>query len=65
MEPILLVHGGAGDIADSSKPGKIAGVKAAVAKGYDVLMNGGSVVDAVEAAVRYMETDEEFNAGLN
>lgn len=63
MEPIVLVHGGAGDIMSSRVPAKISGVKASVQKGYEILQKGGSVLDAVEAAVRIMEDDEAFNAG--
>lgn len=32
--------------------------------GYDKLLAGGTVLDAVEEAVRSMELDENFNAGL-
>ncbi|XP_063916766.1 isoaspartyl peptidase/L-asparaginase-like [Zophobas morio] len=63
MEPIVLVHGGAGDIPDSRVPLKIAGVKKAASLGYKILRNGGSVLDAVEEAVKSMEDDEAFNAG--
>jgi beta-aspartyl-peptidase (threonine type) len=31
--------------------------------GFTILENGGSALDAVEAAIRSMEVDEEFNAG--
>ncbi|RZC32973.1 Asparaginase 2 domain containing protein [Asbolus verrucosus] len=63
MEPIVLVHGGAGDIPDSRVPLKLNGVKKAASIGYRVLKRGGSVVDAVEEAVKSMEDDEAFNAG--
>jgi len=63
MQPIVLVHGGAGDISGSRIPAKIAGCKASVKAGYKVLQDSGSVIDAVEAAVRVMEDDEAFNAG--
>ncbi|CAG9860104.1 unnamed protein product [Phyllotreta striolata] len=63
MEPILLIHGGAGNIPDARVPGKISGCKRSLRMGYDVLKNGGTALDAVEAAVRYMEDDENFNAG--
>lgn len=59
----MLVHGGAGDIPDSRVNGKILGVKLSANIGYGILKNGGSVVDAVEAAVKSMELDESFNAG--
>lgn len=64
MEPILIVHGGAGNIPASRVQGKIAGVKLAVKEGYQAFLNGGNSLDAVEAAVRLMEKDENFNAGV-
>lgn len=64
MEPIVLVHGGAGDIPESRIQGKLVGCKAAAKEGYRVLKNGGTVVDAVEAAVKVMEDDQAFNAGI-
>ncbi|XP_030028791.1 probable isoaspartyl peptidase/L-asparaginase CG7860 [Manduca sexta] len=63
MQPILIVHGGAGDIPQSRIKGKLDGVRVAVRAGYDVLKNGGNALDAVEAAVVAMEKDENFNAG--
>ncbi|XP_028178034.1 probable isoaspartyl peptidase/L-asparaginase GA20639 [Ostrinia furnacalis] len=63
MKPIIIVHGGAGDIPDSRVTGKLTGTKAAVIAGHDVLLKGGSALDAVEAAVVSMEKDENFNAG--
>ncbi|KAG5881204.1 hypothetical protein JTB14_026646 [Gonioctena quinquepunctata] len=63
MEPIILVHGGAGDIPDTWVPAKIAGVRKSVEIGYKILKDGGSALDAAEAAVKYMEDNEEFNAG--
>lgn len=65
MEPIVLVHGGAGDIPDSRIAMKTIGVKTSAKIGYDVLKKGGTVLDAVEAAVRFMEGDEAFNAGMS
>lgn len=64
VEPVVLVHGGAGDIPDSRVVGKLAGVRRAARRGYKVLCNGGSVIDAVQAAVQDMEDDEHFNAGV-
>lgn len=64
VEPILVVHGGAGDIPDSRDEGKHRGTKLAVRLGYNKLINGGSAIDAVEEAIRSMELDENFNAGV-
>lgn len=67
IQPILLIHGGAGDITDARVPGKIEGMKKALRSAIEHLLpsNGGegSSLDAVEAAVRAMECDENFNAG--
>ena len=63
MNPIIIVHGGAGDIPQSRVKGKLDGMKTSVTAGYEVLRNGGSALDAVEAAVVSMEKDENFNAG--
>lgn len=61
--PVVLVHGGAGDIPDSRVEPRKVGTQLAVREGYRVLMNGGSALDAVQAAVRVMEDDPVFNAG--
>lgn len=63
MKPIIIVHGGAGDIPQSRVQGKLDGVRLAVREGYKQLVNGGSALDAVEAAVVSMEKDDQFNAG--
>lgn len=63
MEPIIIVHGGAGDIPDIRVPLKIAGVKESVKIGYAILAENGTALDAVEAAVKFMEGEEAFNAG--
>lgn len=64
FEPIIVVHGGAGDIPDSRDEGKHRGTKLAVRLGYNQLLAGGSAIDAVEAAVNSMELDVNFNAGV-
>lgn len=61
--PTIIVHGGAGDTAQSREFGKVRGVKIAAVRGYDILMETDSAMSAVETAVRYMEVDEYFNAG--
>lgn len=64
MEPIVLVHGGAGEIPENRVQPKLKDCQAAAKAGYNVLKNGGSALDAVEAAVRIMEDSEAFNAGV-
>ncbi|XP_068631767.1 probable isoaspartyl peptidase/L-asparaginase CG7860 [Battus philenor] len=63
IKPILIVHGGAGDIPDSRIQGKLDGVRLAVREGYKLLLQNGTALDAVEAAVMSMEKDINFNAG--
>jgi isoaspartyl peptidase/L-asparaginase-like protein (Ntn-hydrolase superfamily) len=67
-EPVLLVHGGAGAILKGeATPEREAAIRAAltrsVEKGYAVLSEGGTAIDAVERAVRVMEDSPFFNAG--
>lgn len=63
MKPVIVVHGGAGRIFKEREEGCRAGVARAALRGYAVLKQGGSAVDAVEEAVRSMEDDPHFNAG--
>ncbi|XP_018861483.1 isoaspartyl peptidase/L-asparaginase isoform X2 [Parus major] len=63
MKPVIVVHGGAGRIFKEREEGCRAGVVRAALRGYCVLKQGGSAVDAVEEAVRSMEDDPHFNAG--
>ena len=62
----IVVHGGAGPDSEFIKQ-NIEGYKKdleeAVDTGYKVLEDGGSAVDAVEAAVNYLEDNSLFNAG--
>jgi len=64
QKPIILVHGGAGAWQPERRKPGIAGVKAAAKAGFDVLKSGGTALDAVEAAVKSMEDNPTFNAGL-
>ena len=64
----LVVHGGAGGIRrdklTAEKDVEIrAGLSAALEAGSAILEAGGSALDAVEAAVRMLEDDPNFNAG--
>ena len=60
---VIIVHGGAGDVPVDRRPLHIEGCKRAALAGAEVLKNGGSALDAVEAAVRVLEDDPLFNAG--
>jgi beta-aspartyl-peptidase (threonine type) len=64
----LAIHGGAGviqrgDLSPAREAAYRAGLGAALAAGQQVLSNGGSSLDAVEATVRVLEDDPLFNAG--
>ena len=63
-----MVHGGAGAIARSQTPPDTdrrlrAALNAALDAGSAILESGGKALDAVEAAVRVLEDDPDFNAG--
>jgi len=64
QKPVIVVHGGAGAWQPERRRAGTAGVKAAAKTGYDVLKSSGIALDAVEAAVRSMEDNPVFNAGL-
>ena len=64
----LVIHGGAGTIERAAmtaeKDAEIrAALDGALAAGSAVLADGGSALDAVEAAIRLLEDDPNFNAG--
>ena len=60
--PALIVHGGAG--ADPGGREELrGGMRDAVAAGWRALVEGGTALDAVEAAVRSLEDHPRFNAG--
>ena len=64
MTPTIIVHGGAKTITDDKVAANNAGCTAAVEAGWAVLISGGSAAEAVEAAIRVLESDQTFNAGL-
>ncbi len=64
----LAIHGGAGTITRASMtPEKEAAYRAdlerALRTGHEVLKNGGSSLDAVEATIKVLEDSPRFNAG--
>ena len=61
--PTLLVHGGAWAIPADAEAAHEAGVRSALEAGYRILTQGGSALDAIEAAVTVMEDDPTFDAG--
>lgn len=63
LTPVLIVHGGAGEIKLETQQGHIDGVRRAADIAWKILQGGGTALDAVEQAVRYLEEDPYFNAG--
>ncbi|MCX6067280.1 MAG: isoaspartyl peptidase/L-asparaginase [Chloroflexi bacterium] len=63
MEPVIVVHGGAGNDFDDRVAEFRVGVERATQTGWAVLSQGGSALNAVEAAVRMLEDDPNFDAG--
>ena len=64
----IAIHGGAGTIERAQMTPERdaqyrAALTAAVEAGADVLRNGGSSLDAIQAAIELMEDDPLFNAG--
>jgi L-asparaginase / beta-aspartyl-peptidase len=64
MSQAIVVHGGAWHIPRLLYEGNRAGCRRAALAGWQVLQEGGSALDAVEAAVRVLEDDPHFEAGF-
>jgi beta-aspartyl-peptidase (threonine type) len=62
MVPALIAHGGAGGDPDD-KPTYRAALEEALGRGWAILRDGGSSLDAVEATIQAMEEHPRFNAG--
>lgn len=64
----LALHGGAGvitrDIAPELRDDYMASLEAALRLGYEMLDEGRSSLDVVEAVVMFLEDDPRFNAGV-
>ncbi|MDD1769597.1 MAG: isoaspartyl peptidase/L-asparaginase [Methanomassiliicoccales archaeon] len=63
MSHCIIVHGGAWTMPKPVLEDHLDGCRKGAEVGNDVLTAKGSALDAVEAAVRYMEEDPVFNAG--
>jgi beta-aspartyl-peptidase (threonine type) len=59
----ILVHGGAWATPGDEIEGHLKGVHRASMIGFEVLLTGGTALDAVQKAVEFMEADPTFNAG--
>ena len=65
---VIVIHGGAGTILkDNMSAEREAQYRASLSEvlsaGYEILNNGGTSLDAVEACIRLMEDSPLFNAG--
>jgi beta-aspartyl-peptidase (threonine type) len=63
VRPAIIVHGGAGRISMEELPATLKGCKEAALAGWQILKQGGSALDAAEAAVVVLEDNPLFNAG--
>ncbi len=68
MQPVLVIHGGAGAISRNAMSAEKevayhAALRQVLIAGQSVLAQGGSAIDAVTAAVRELENCPLFNAG--
>jgi beta-aspartyl-peptidase (threonine type) len=59
----LIVHGGAKEMQPGEEDANREGILEAARAGSAILSDGGSAVDAVEAAIRVLEDRPIFNAG--
>lgn len=64
VKPVIVVHGGAKTISEDELAANRNGCRSAVEAGWAVLRQGGSAAEAVEAAIRVLESDQTFNAGF-
>src|SRR5438552_3963950 len=61
--PAVAVHGGAGTRPDADPAPYLEGTRRAAEAGLRVLLQGGSALDAAQAAAVVLEDDPSFNAG--
>jgi L-asparaginase / beta-aspartyl-peptidase len=59
----VLLHGGAGDVQAEALAGHTEACRVAAALASQVLVAGGSALDAAQRAVEILEDDPRFNAG--
>lgn len=60
---MIIVHGGAGSWKDERIPVGIEYVEKAAKAGFEILISGGSAVDAAEVCTLFMENCGNLNAG--
>ena len=64
MTVTIIVHGGAGRFPDDLVQPRLDGCTEAAQRGWQLLRNGGSALDAVQTAVETLEDNPLFNAGI-
>lgn len=62
-DPVIVIHGGAWDIPANEVEAHLKGLEASIKQAWHILINGGTALDAVEAAVVVLEDDPTFDAG--
>ncbi len=60
----LAVHGGAWEIPDEAVEACREGCRRALARGWEILTQGGTALDACEEAIALLEDDPIFDAGV-
>ncbi|GEM46107.1 isoaspartyl peptidase/L-asparaginase family protein [Deinococcus cellulosilyticus] len=60
---VIMVHGGAKPVPEEKEQANLDGVARALEAGHQILRDGGSALDAAEAALRVLEHDPAFNCG--
>ncbi len=60
----IIVHGGAWNLPKKLESALKDGVENAAKEGWAILLNGGSAIDAVEAALNVLELNPLFDAGV-
>lgn len=63
FEPVIVLHGGAGNIPDNRDQPKFDGILTAIRKAHETYTKTLSIMDACQVAVEYMEDEPAFNAG--
>jgi L-asparaginase / beta-aspartyl-peptidase len=64
LKPSLIIHGGAWNIPPEAKEDCRAGILRTLETGWEILTQGGSALDAVEASIISLEDDSTFDAGI-
>jgi L-asparaginase / beta-aspartyl-peptidase len=61
--PVVVVHGGAGEVARAKRAKHVQGAKRAAEQALALLVKGASALDAAVRAVEILENDPVYNAG--